>query len=64
MMLDLHSAFNDFMPEIELAEPSVDRDFITNFLLPYFRHLPRETLEAELAAIISREQDLVAKELR
>ena len=63
-MLDLHSAFEDFSPDIDLLEPSIDSAFITNFLQPYFRDMPREQLEAKLAEIISLEQDRTAAAFR
>jgi hypothetical protein len=56
-MLDLQSAFADFASDIEANEPSIDRDFITAFLLPYFSNLPREQLAAMLEEIIALEQD-------
>lgn len=54
-MLDLHSAFRNFSPEIEAKDSEIDSDFITNFLLPYFRDLPREQLAAKVAEIISED---------
>ena len=56
-MLDLQTAFENFSPDLDLMEPSIDTDFITNFLLPYFHGLPREQLEAKLAEIISLEKE-------
>lgn len=56
-MMDLHSAFRNFSPEIDAKELGIDSAFITDFLVPYFRDLPREQLEAKLAEIISRELD-------
>lgn len=55
-MLDLHSAFEHFSPDNEAREPQIDRDFITNFLMPYFRDLPREQLAAEVAQVILLDQ--------
>lgn len=55
-MLDLHSAFENFAPDLEVKEPQIDSDFITNFLMPYFRDLPREQLAAEVAELISLEK--------
>jgi len=55
-MLDLHSAFENFSPDLEVKEPQIDSDFITNFLMPYFRDLPREQLAAEVAEVISFDQ--------
>ena len=52
-MLNLHSAFENFCPDLEVKEPQIDSDFITNFLMPYFRDLPREQLAAEVADMIS-----------
>ena len=43
-MLDLQMAFDDFWPELDVKEPTIDSDFITNFLLPYFSDLPRELI--------------------
>lgn len=63
-MLDLHSAFQNFSADIELLEPSIDSDFITNFLQPYFHDMPREQLEAKLAEIISLERDRTAAAFR
>lgn len=63
-MLNLHSAFKDFPPDIDLKEPSIDRDFITAFLLPYFGNLPREELAAKLEEIIATEQNKVRTESR
>jgi len=65
-MLDLHSAFRNFSPDIEAKEPEIDSDFITDFLLPYFKNLPREQLEAKVAEIISRDlaRTSVASRLR
>ena len=57
-MLDLLSAFDDFSPDLDMAEPpEVDGDFITDFLLPFFRDLPREQLAAKVAEVIHIEQD-------
>jgi hypothetical protein len=55
-MFDLHSAFENFSADFDVKEPSIDRDFITNFLLPYFRGLPREELAAKVAEVIALEQ--------
>lgn len=55
-MLNLHTAFDGFLPDIELAEPEIDSEFITDFLLPYFHDLPREQLAAKVAEIISRDR--------
>ncbi|MFO1133538.1 MAG: hypothetical protein U1E16_16190 [Hyphomicrobiales bacterium] len=55
-MLDLHSAFENFAPDLEVKEPQIDGDFITNFLMPYFRDLPREQLAAAVAEMISLDQ--------
>ena len=55
-MLDLLSAFDDFAPELEAKEPSIDSEFITDFLLPYFHGLPREALAAKVAEVIALEQ--------
>ena len=63
-MLDLLTAFEDFAPEMEVKEPSIDREFITDFLLPYFHDLPREQLAAKVAEIISMEQVRQASALR
>ena len=57
-MLDLLSAFDDFSPDLDMAEPpEVDGEFITDFLLPFFRDLPREPLAAKVAEVIHFEQD-------
>ena len=63
-MLDLHSAFENFSPDVDLLEPSIDFDFITNFLLPYFHDMRREQLEAKLTEIISLERDRTAAAFR
>jgi len=55
-MLSLHAAFDDFSPEIDAKELSVDGDFITDFLMPYFHDLPREELAAKVAEVILFEQ--------
>ena len=55
-MFDLHSAFENFSADFDVKEPSIDSDFITNFLLPYFRGLPREELAAKVAEVIALEQ--------
>ena len=55
-MLNLHSAFADFSFDVDLKEPDVDRDFITEFLLPYFHDLPREELAAKVAEIIALDE--------
>jgi hypothetical protein len=55
-MLDLQLAFRNFSPDIDIVEPSVDSDFITDFLCPYFQDLPREQLAAKVAEIIAFEQ--------
>lgn len=55
-MLDLQLAFRNFSPDIEISEPSVDSDFITDFLRPYFQDLPREQLAAKVAEVIAIEQ--------
>lgn len=55
-MLNLQTAFDDFLPELEVREPEIDNDFITNFLLPYFHDLPREQLAAKVAEIISQDR--------
>lgn len=55
-MLDLHSAFENFAPDCD-REPPVDTDFITNFLMPYFRNLPRAELAAKVLEIVAGEQD-------
>ncbi len=56
-MLDLLSAFDGFSPEFDIAEPTaVDGEFITEFLSPYFRDLPRDLLAAKVAEIIHLEQ--------
>lgn len=54
-MFDLHTAFEDFTFDLDVAEPAIDHEFITAFLMPYFQNLPREELEAKVAEIISRE---------
>ena len=59
-MLDLHSAFADFLPDIDVADTPIDRDFITAFLLPYFHDLQREDLAAKLDEIIADELQRVA----
>lgn len=53
-MLDLMTAFEDFCPELDVQEPLVDGDFITNFLQPYFNELPRELLAAKVAEVIAQ----------
>lgn len=63
-MLNLHSAFENFPLDVDLKEPSIDRDFITAFLLPYFGNLPREELAAKLEEIIATEQNKVRTEGR
>jgi hypothetical protein len=55
-MLNLLTAFENFAPDIEVKEPSIDSDFITDFLLPYYRDLPREALAAKVAEIIAVEK--------
>ena len=55
-MFDLCSAFDNFTSDIDVNEPQIDRDFITNFLAPYFSGLPREQLAAKVAEVISSEQ--------
>ena len=55
-MLDLQLAFHNFSPDIDITEPSVDSDFITDFLCPYFQDLPREQLAAKMVEIIAFEQ--------
>lgn len=55
-MLNLHSAFAEFAPDVEMKDPGVDRDFITEFLLPYFHDLPREELAAKVAEIIALDE--------
>jgi hypothetical protein len=55
-MLDLQLAFRNFSPDIEISEPSVDSEFITDFLCPYFQNLPREQLAAKVAEVIAVEQ--------
>jgi hypothetical protein len=55
-MLDLLSAFDDFAPDLEERDSSVDSDFITDFLQPYFHDLPREALAAKVAEVIAVEQ--------
>lgn len=56
-MLDLHRAFENFSPEIDVNMPSVDSDFITRFLQPYFQSMTREQLAAQLAAVIACERE-------
>ena len=63
-MLKLFSTFDDFAPDIETKEPSIDSDFITDFLQPYFRELPREELAAKVAEIIALEQGRRSAALR
>lgn len=53
-MLDLISAFEDFSPDLDVAEPQIDSDFITDFLQPYFGNLPREQLAAKVAEVIAQ----------
>lgn len=55
-MFDLHSAFESLQLDNDILESSIDPDFITRFLLPYFQDLPREQLEAKLAEIIALEK--------
>lgn len=57
-MLDLQWAFDNFPPDldIDISEPCVDSDFITDFLQPYFQHMEREQLAAALAEVIAREE--------
>lgn len=55
-MLDLQWAFENFSPDIDASEPSVDCDFITDFLQPYFQHMEREQLVAALAEVIAIEE--------
>lgn len=54
-MWDLQRAFEDFPLEIDLGEPAIDSEFITDFLQPYFRNMTREQLAAQLAEIIAGE---------
>lgn len=63
-MLDLQRAFESFSPEIEVNMPSVDTDFITRFLQPYFRHMTHEQLAAQLAAIMAGESERQGQALR
>ena len=60
-MLDLQMAFDDFWPELDVKEPAIDSDFITNFLLPYFSDLPREQLAAQIWAEICQVAGITAK---
>ena len=53
-MLDLDFAFEDFVPDIELADSSIDADFITSFLMPYFKDLPREHYPDTLTLSLNR----------
>ena len=55
-MLNLQTAFDEFLPEFDVAEPEIDSEFITDLLLPYFHDLPREQLAAKVAEIISRDR--------
>lgn len=55
-MLDLQRAFENFSPDIDVSMPSVDSDFITRFLQPYFQHMTREQLAAQLTEIMLSER--------
>lgn len=58
-MLDLHAAFRNFSPDLDMnmKESAIDNEFITDFLMPYFKDLPRDQLAAKVAEIIDRDLD-------
>ena len=63
-MFDLHSAFESLQLDNDILESSIDPDFITRFLLPYFQDMPREQLEAKLAEIVALEKVRAAAAFR